>query len=76
MIDYFTAGDRIPFDGCPPEAELTWEEYRLRCAAQINPALPPALVKVLMESCTPMARWGRVSDLMVISINYVQKGTL
>lgn len=69
MSDYFTAGDRIPFDSCP-EPELTWEQYRKGCEAQINPELPEALRKVLVESCMPMARWGRVSDLMVEAFKY------
>lgn len=67
--DYFTAGDRIPFDSCP-EPELSWEQYRLGCAAQINQELPPALVKVILESTMPMSRWGRISELMLEAYKY------
>lgn len=72
--DYFTAGDRIPFDGCP-EPELTWDEYRKGCEAQINTDLPEPLRIMLLRSTMPMSRWGRISDLMVEAYCYgIDKG--
>ncbi len=68
-MSYLGSNDHIPYDSCP-EPELTWEQYRLSCAAQINKDLPDALVKVLIDSCMPMSRWGRISDLMVQSVKY------
>lgn len=67
--DYFTAGDRIPFDSCP-EPELTWEEYQQCCFEQINEDLPVALIRVLLESAMPMSRWGKISELMLQSYKY------
>jgi len=68
-MSYLGSNDHIPYDSCP-EPELTWEEYRLGCAAQINQELPPALVKVLLESTMPMSRWGRISELMLQAYKY------